>query len=48
MKATSLHEAITVALPDFATDPDRLAMWITKGAIRGSTSANRGFGGATP
>lgn len=43
MKATSLRDAITTALPDFATDPDRLAMWITKGAIRGSTSANRGF-----
>jgi hypothetical protein len=43
MKAISLREAITAALPDFSTDPDRLAMWITKGAIRGSTSANRGF-----
>lgn len=43
MKTNSLREAIVAALPDFATDPDRLAMWIEKGSIRSPASENRNF-----
>lgn len=43
MKANSLREAITAAIPDLATDPDRLAMWIEKGRIRSPNTDNRGF-----
>lgn len=43
MKANSLREAIVAALPDFATDPDRLAMWIEKGSIRSPVTDSRSF-----
>jgi hypothetical protein len=43
MKANSLREAIVAALPDFATDPERLAMWIEKGTIRSPMTESRSF-----
>jgi len=43
MKPNTLRAAIVAALPDFATDPDRLAMWIEKGSINSPLTANRGF-----
>lgn len=43
MKPNSLREAIVAALPDFATDPDRLAMWIEKGSIRSPVTESRSF-----
>jgi hypothetical protein len=43
MKPNTLRAAITDALPDFATDPDRLAMWIEKGGIRSPITESRSF-----
>lgn len=43
MKPNSLREAIVAALPAFATDPDRLAMWIEKGSIRSPVTESRSF-----
>jgi hypothetical protein len=43
MKPNDLRAFIVAALPDFATDPERLAMWIEKGRIRSPMTASRNF-----
>lgn len=43
MKIDSLRDAIATAFPDFATDPDRLCMWIEKGSWRSTGSDSRDF-----
>jgi len=43
MKHNALREAIALALPEFARDPERLSMWIEKGRIRSPMTESRDF-----
>lgn len=43
-KALSLRTAITEALPEFATDPDRLRIWVEDGTVRSTQSPSLSFG----
>lgn len=42
-KPGSLRDAITALLPEFARNPDKLAMWVENGRVRSPGTAQRGF-----
>ena len=42
-KIDSLRAAIAAALPELATSPDRLRMWIEQGSARSVQTASEGF-----
>lgn len=42
-KPALLRAAIGALFPDFARDPDQLAMWIESGSVRATKNGQRGF-----
>lgn len=43
IKPDSLRQAIAVAVPELARDPDRLLMWIDRGRLRSHQTGSFGF-----
>lgn len=42
-KTDSLRAAITAAIPEIATDPSRLIMWIDQGSTKGTLTSDESF-----